>query len=78
MGLAAAESSSRKESFLGGLGKLDDKKIVLRVEIVFTRFIDHSQVTIFGRSCVGQHPVYLAWLQIFTLPILETNNKPRL
>ena len=55
--------------------KTDWNEVRLRVEIVFSRFINHPNVTILSSGLVCQDLINLAYLQVFAALILDTNHE---
>jgi hypothetical protein len=58
-----SDLGSRKKSFLGSLRKLYDKKIVLRVKIVFTRLIDDTHHSHPVRTAISKRHINLSALE---------------
>jgi len=65
-------------SLLGGLWKLDWNEIFFRIQIVFARLIDDSNLAQLGRDPVSDNPIKLAQFQGGgIIRVLNTNDKSR-
>ena len=73
-----AVPSTRPDEYVNGFAwEIDGNEVRLGIEIVLARFVHDANVAVFACGLIEKHLVDLASLQVFAVPVVNTEGETR-